>query len=441
MSSLLKYLPASLKNIPERTAFLALAGCISLVQVSIAASQILLAVVIVGFIWMFRRHESPFVWPMPLMPPLFAFMVWTLVAAFASPNILLALTSTRKFYLLLLVLLVPSILRGEGRFVWICRAVFAVAGISALLGLMQFISDPKRDPLHRIKGSMSQWMTYSGLLMLALLLMTAYALCVGLRRHKWVVPVAALLVLSLILSLTRNVWVGVISGIMVLILMRRPRAIVFVLAAILVLYALSPGMIKRRVKSTLDTTDPRFYVYMTALHVIHDNPWFGVGPKNVKYEAPKYRDERNFPEGVKKVISRLSDPLKYQEEEKKYPDWLYQHMHNNILQIAAEAGIPGVILWLWFMIRLVWDALRCYRYARGASFSLGEGSRIEALIASSAAIAAWVALMIAGMAEYNFGDSEVLTFFLFVAGAPYAFLPQRARITPSKFQETSLSSV
>jgi len=32
--------------------------------------------------------------------------------------------------------------------------------------------------------------------------------------------------------------------------------------------------------------------------------------------------------------------------------------------------------------------------------------------------------MIAGMAEYNFGDSEVLTLFLFIVSAPYAFMIQ-----------------
>jgi len=425
MHSLSKYFPASLKSNPERITFLALAGCISLVQVSIAASQILLAVVIAGFLYRLRRDENDLVWPTSIMPPLCAFVIWTLIAIFASPNVMLGLTATRKFYLYLLVLLVPLILRGEGRFTWICKAVFAVAGFSSLWGLVQFASDPGRDWLHRINGFMSQWMTYSGLLMLALLLLTAYVLHAGLRRHKWVFPVAVLLVLALILSLTRNTWAGAIAGIMVLILMRRPRAVVLVIAAVLILYAVSPGLIKRRVQSTLDTTDPRFHVYLTALHVIHDHPWFGVGPKNVKYEAPKYKEEKDFPEGLKKIVALLSDPAKYQEEEKEYKDWLYQHMHNNFLQIAAETGIPGLILWLWLMIRLLCDALRCYRYARGNTFSSGDALRREALIASSAAIAGWVGLMVAGLAEYNFGDSEVLTLFLFVVSAPYAFLPQR----------------
>jgi O-antigen ligase len=138
--------------------------------------------------------------------------------------------------------------------------------------------------------------------------------------------------------------------------------------------------------------------------MIRANPWFGVGPKNVSYAALKYRGHNEF------------------------PDWMYQHMHNNFLQIAAEIGIPGVLIWLWLMIRFAWDALLCYRYANGRSFPAGEGLRREALTAACTALAAWGALMIAGMFEYNFGDSEVLTFFLFLASAPYAFMIQNATV-------------
>ena len=93
------------------------------------------------------------------------------------------------------------------------------------------------------------------------------------------------------------------------------------------------------------------------------------------------------------------------------------------------------------MIRLLCDALRCYRSARGITFSSGVALRRGALIASSAAIAAWVGLIIAGLAEYNFGDSEVLTLFLFVVSAPYAFLPQRTGKASPEFQEIPPSSI
>jgi putative inorganic carbon (HCO3(-)) transporter len=418
-----KYIPSSLQSKPELVSFLTLAGCTSIVLVSIAASQILFAVAIVSFVWVLKRQKG-FIPPgMQALLPLIIFMAWTLVAVFASSDIPQSLKICKKFYLFLLVPVVPLIVRGQERLSWIFKAIFAVAVVSSLKGLAQFAADPNRDLLHRISGFMSQWMTYSGLLMLVLMILVAYMAGVGLRKHPWVIPVAALVILALILTLTRNSWMGAIAGIVVLLLLWRPKAVFVLLAAILLLYIASPGMIQQRAKSIVDTSDPRFHVFMTALHIIQDHPWFGVGPKLVKDEAPKYREEKDFPDWLKRSVEVLSDPSKYQEEEKDYPAWLYQHMHNNFLQIAAESGIPGLIIWIWLMVRLAWDAWRCHQYAKSRSFSGNEASRKEAFIASSAALASWTALVVAGMFEYNFGDSEILMLFLFIMSAPYAFMP------------------
>jgi putative inorganic carbon (hco3(-)) transporter len=409
---LTKYLPALPGEKPEKLAFLALAGCISLGLVSIAASQILLAVTVIGYLWMLKSRKGDLPPGMGIIIPLLVFMIWNVIAALASSNIMLGLTITKKFYLFLLVALVPLIIRGEGRLSWIYKAIFFVSVVSSLRGIGQFVTDPHRDLLHRISGFMSQWMTYSGLLMLVLVLLAAYALCTGIRQHKWVIPVGALIVVALVFSLTRNTWAGAMAGIVVLLILRRPWAIAVLIAAVLVFYLVSPGIIKQRLQSGLDakdtTTRTRIECFWTATRMIQDNPWLGVGPKNVKFEALKYRREHEF------------------------PDWAYQHMHNNFLQIAAETGIPGLIIWLWFMIRLAWDALRCYRQANSNSFSGGEGLKREALTASSAALAAWAALLVAGLFEYNFGDSEVLTLFLFIVSAPYAFMVSRSKAPRSE---------
>jgi putative inorganic carbon (hco3(-)) transporter len=406
--SLERYLPASLRTKPEIMAFLALAGCISLGLVSIAASQILLAVAAAGYLWMRRTREDNRQPEMHIILPLLAFMLWNIIAALASPNPWLGLTITKKFYLYLLVALVPLIIRGEGQLTWIYRTIFVVSILSSLRGIGQFISDPHRDLLHRISGFMSHPMTYSGLSMLVLVLLTSYALYAGFRGHKWVIPVGVLIVIALVFSLTRNTWAGAVTGIIVLLILRRPWAIAALMTAILIFYLISPGIIKQRLQSGLDTKDSttrqRIECIYTAMRMIEDHPWLGVGPKNVSHEALKYRREHEF------------------------PDWAYQHMHNNFLQIAAESGIPGLILWLWFMIRLAWDSLRCYRNANSNSFSGGESLRRETLMASSAAIAAWAALLIAGMLEYNFGDSEVLTLFLFITSAPYAFMVSSSKV-------------
>jgi putative inorganic carbon (HCO3(-)) transporter len=402
-NSFAKYLPASLQDGSEKLAFLSLAGCVSLVLVSIAASQILLALTAIGYVWMLRRHKEGPLPGMQIILPLLAFALWTVIAALASSNVWLGLTITKKFYLFLLVFLVPAIVRGEGRLTWIYKAIFAVAVFSSLVGIVQFAANPHRDLLHRITGFTGQWMTYSGLLMLALILLAVYALCNGLIHHKWVMPAFALICLALIISQTRNAWMGTVAGIMsALIFMRRPRAIALLLLAMIGLYFAAPQSIKQRFLSGMNPADPntrnRIELFETSIRLIRDNPWLGVGPKNVKYEALRYRG-RN-----------------------EYPDWMYQHMHNNVLQIAAETGIPGLILWLWFMVRLAWDAARCFRHANARSPSAGAEANREALMASAAALAGWIAIMIAGVAEYNFGDSEVLTLFLFVSCAPYAYL-------------------
>lgn len=396
-----KHLPSSLEGNSEKMAFGALAGCICLMLVSIAASQILLAAALFASIPILRRDKGLLHSMMWIFLPLVVFCLWTTIAALASHNVLLGLTITKKFYLFLLVPLVPVVARGENRLTWIHKAIFAVASISALLGLGQYIANPQRDLLHRISGFMGHWMTFSGLLMLVLVLLVAYALCAGRRSYKWAVPIAIFIILALILSQTRMACMGAIAGISVLILIRRPRAFAGFIILILILYFVSPSSIKQRFQSGFDPNDPntrnRIELFHTSVRLIQDNPWLGVGPKNVSHEALKYRGHNEF------------------------PDWMYMHMHNNFLQIAAEIGIPGLLLWLWLMIRLAWDSLRIYRYANSNSFTAEEGLRKEALTASSAALGAWVALIVAGMFEYNFGDSEVLMLFLFIMSSPYAF--------------------
>jgi O-antigen ligase len=142
----------------------------------------------------------------------------------------------------------------------------------------------------------------------------------------------------------------------------------------------------------------------TSVRLIKDNPWLGVGPKNVDREAVRYRGRNEF------------------------ADWLYQHMHNDFLQIAAERGIPGLLLWLWFMIRLGWDALKVHRSAHKGISGKADPDAHAPLMVATSALGGWVAFLVAGMFEYNFGDSEVLTLFLFIMASPYVSLRLRTAV-------------
>ena len=396
------FLPDSLENGSQRAGFLVLAGSIALVLVSIAASQILLAIAIPMAIWLGLPKKKVAWRRSPALFPLAGFFVWTVLAALASSNPWLALGILKKFFLFIILFLVPCLFGGKDRILWVYRAIFAVAFVAASKGVFQYLANPNRDLLHRISGFMSQWMTYSGLLMLVLVALSAYIMCIGLGRSAWVLPLGFLLIVALALSLTRNSWLGAIAGLAVILALVRPRALGGLLMIILVLLLISPGKVRYRLRSGMDLSDDntknRIELFSTSMRLIRDNPWFGVGPKNVAQEALHYRGTY------------------------EYPDWLYQHMHNNFLQLAAERGLPGLALWLWLIFSLIRAAWRVHRASiPRAGPGPGRPEPSEALFASTAALGCCAALLVAGFFEYNFGDSEVLTLFLFIMSAPWAF--------------------
>jgi len=90
------------------------------------------------------------------------------------------------------------------------------------------------------------------------------------------------------------------------------------------------------------------------------------------------------------------------------------HLHDNALQIAAERGLPCLVFWLWWVAAAMGDA---WREARREAAAGGP---------ALATLGVLVAVLAAGLFEYNFGDSEVLMFVLLTASFPYALRRQRA---------------
>jgi O-antigen ligase len=113
-----------------------------------------------------------------------------------------------------------------------------------------------------------------------------------------------------------------------------------------------------------------------------DHPLTGVGPNMVPRVYAKYRPD---------YAVNPTNP----------------HLHNVPLQIAAERGLPAVVVWLWFVGVLIVNAFRLLR-----------GKRDRILPAT--ALAAVAAMFAAGLFEYNFGDSEFLMMFLVLVTLPFA---------------------
>jgi len=171
-----------------------------------------------------------------------------------------------------------------------------------------------------------------------------------------------------------------------LFLLRDFRLVALLPAVAALFLAVAPTQLTARFYSTFSLTDPtnrdRVDMLQTGVRIIKADPITGVGPDGVRLVYPIYR----MPGAVKQ---------------------LNPHLHNVPLQIAAERGLPGLAIWLWFIVVLVRDLARKTR-----------SSSLRSL--PTAALAGVVAMLAAGMFEYNFGDSEFLMLFLLLVTLPYA---------------------
>jgi putative inorganic carbon (hco3(-)) transporter len=352
-------------------------------QLSIAVSQILLT--LAALCWLIihvrerERLQAPaFFWP------LVGYAMLTLLAAGFSRDPTVSVTDTKQLTLFLLVPLLYDFARGS-RARLVLAAVLAVGALSAFVGIVQYAVLNYDIMGRRPQGTLSHWMTYSGTLMLVICAAVA-RLLYDTRDRGWAAVVLPALVASLVITSTRSAWVGAMAGVGTLFLLRdfRLLALLPIVAAIAVAFA--PAQLADRIYSMVDMTDltirDRIAMLEAGSAIIRDHPLTGVGPDMVgevyaDYRVPGAVQEHNV------------------------------HLHNVPMQIAAERGIPALLMWGWF----VGTALAGLRLLL---------ARPRHQVLAAAAIAATVAMLTAGLFEYNFGDSEFLMLYLVLLTLPFA---------------------
>ena len=359
-------------------ALLALAGAL---QFSIAIAQILLTIAVVCYLGLLVVRRERFETP-PFFWPLVAYAAMTLVSSAFSIDPRTSLIDSKQLVLFLIVPVAYRFAIGDrGR--TLVTVVLSCAAASAAFGIVQYGILHYDQLGQRPQGTLGHYMTYSGLLMIVIAVALARVLFARSER-TWAALVLPALAVAVALTFSRNTAVGVCVAAALLFALKDFRlfAVLPIIAAIFI--AAAPGQIARRYASMFNMNDPTVRDRVAMLHIgermVAAHPLTGVGPNMVEREYAQYRG----PDAVKQV-----NP----------------HLHNNPLQIAAERGLPALALWLWFVVavfRYLWKHFR-----RGCHREL-----------AAAALATTVALLAAGMFEYNFGDSEVLMLFLIVVTLP-----------------------
>jgi putative inorganic carbon (HCO3(-)) transporter len=94
------------------------------------------------------------------------------------------------------------------------------------------------------------------------------------------------------------------------------------------------------------------------------------------------------------------------------------HLHNTPLQIAVERGLVGLVAWRWIFVAFLVCGIAIFRTLPP------EAAGDRALVLGS--LAAVVTFLVAGLFEYNFGDTEVLLVALTFMAMPFALARDRA---------------
>ena len=353
----------------------------------------------------------------PLRWPLLAFAALTLASALASDHPRAALVESKQLLSIPIFVAAVNGFRDGDDVRRALRWLFVVTGLVSFHGIVQVwacntqvalpewaawmlrvkLDACRASPLFRAKGFFSIYMTLGGSLLIVLALMLARVATVAPRAWGLEIVTAVPAAIALALTYVRNAWLGLGAAVLVVSGLTRRYAwlggLLIVAAAALAV----PSPVRHRALSIVDPADPtsreRLYFWEAGWRMVKDAPLLGLGPGGVKRHYPEYRDP---------AARRPSTG----------------HLHNNVVQIAAERGVLGLAAWTSLWVAFFVQAGRVS--ARVPAARAGD----RALAAGS--VAAVAGFLVAGLFEYNFGDSEVIGLTWVVMALPFVVDPAHA---------------
>ena len=377
---------------------------------SISLSQITLGL-LAGWLLLARRAGIVPRLRLPLALPLTIFVAWTVVTALASAQPMDGLATCKNLINLAGLWIVASILDDAARAQRFLAGLALALGVVAALAIVQVGACPATVPTapfgrvvekffrhcQRAHGFFSIYMTLAGVL--AMVLTAILPRLLRLEEVARLAPVWLVSVVALALTYVRGAWLGLAAGGLVVLVGLRRRSVAALALVVVVVAALAalPGVAERlRTIGSMrdDTTRDRLAMLFTGLALVREHPVTGIGPGQVKRVYPVAAG----PEALRRSTS---------------------HLHNTPLQIAVERGIPGLAAWLAIFAAFLSHTLRLVR--RGP-----EGPERTLVIGVQGAI---VTFLVAGLFEYNFGDTEVVLVAVSLMALPFV-LTERTTPTP-----------
>ncbi len=190
---------------------------------------------------------------------------------------------------------------------------------------------------------------------------------------------------GIILHFKRGVWLAFLVSFVLLAGLKRKWSMVLVAVSFVCVLLLLPQTRERihllKEVTTVETGGRWVLWTQVAPQMLKDHPG-GVGFCGIKHE-----DFLNYSPHIQPGL---------------------EHLHSNVLQIALEVGRIGLCIWLYWMSKVLWVAFKNYVK------DYQQKGRVVWLI--TACFVAFSSLLLNGLVEYNFGDSEILMVISFLMG-------------------------
>lgn len=363
---------------------LSLGAALCATPVSIAATEVLLGIALVARAATLIRTREPL-----RVSSLFWFwLVWAgaeIVSWLHSPNAGSGIGEIRHLLLIAALFAVLPALDVTGFRTAVWRCILITSSFSALVLVTGFVwrmihyrreiaAAADASVYLRSGGLLHHWMVYAVVEILVfpalLRLYSEYP-----EYRKWLAPACTVHGLAIVLSLTRALWLACFLVLAVHLAWRRSRWIYALPAALALIFLSAPAPVRARV---VESADPAYYsnaerleMWRVGYRMIREHPWFGVGPGRVEASFAHYVSP--------------GEPL---------PAY-HGHLHDNALQLAAQFGLPVLLVAMWFLWRLVRELRRAERAA----------SDRESRFVCSTALLAMAGYLILGLTDYTYGHS------------------------------------
>jgi len=286
--------------------------------------------------------------------------------------------------------------RDVTRFRKLIRLLISITTIAAAYGIFQhltkidFFGNVKHlnQPIPRSIGFFDGPATFGNYMLLVL------PVVIGLSSYsntgsakRWLSLSVLIMMTAIIFSYGRGVWLGLIAGLIFMAILRSKKLVFFVLTGIIVcstlLFVLPSSKISQRIMGSIKSTRPvgdRIYFLEGGLRIIRDHPITGVGWEGFRKVYPRYKPSEARESGC--------------------------NAHNNFLDVTVDSGLLGLGIFIWLLITIYKVSFYIFEkledgYFKGIAWGF---------------LGSFTAFLIAGLSQYNFGDSEVVMLFYFLLG-------------------------